>query len=127
MPKIGTTISKNNYTFETNDVGFQSTSFKFSNNICVWEYYIGGHGITLQVGMNGNYLINDIGFSMGVNPDGEKIACKGYWDSDNRFNIEHHMIGDPSKQIFKFNFDEDNITMNLSTIGMDIVIKGTKE
>ncbi|GAI35793.1 unnamed protein product, partial [marine sediment metagenome] len=57
LPKIGTTISKNNYTFETNDVGFQSTSFKFSNNICVWEYYIGGHGITLQVGMNGNYLI----------------------------------------------------------------------
>ena len=27
----------------------------------------------------------------------------------------------------EFNFDEDNITMNLSTIGMDIVIKGTKE
>lgn len=126
MPIIATTISTNNYIFDTNDAGFQSTSFIFSDSECVWEYYIGEQRVNLQVGLNGNYLINEIAVSMGVNPNGEKIACKGYWDS-NVFIIEHHIIGDPSKQIFKFNFDENIISMNLTTIGMDVVIKGTKK
>ena len=125
-PKIAATISTNNYIFDKNDAGFQSTSFIFSDSKCVWEYYVGEQRVNLQVGLNVNYLINEIAFSMGVNPNGEKIACKGYWNS-NVFIIEHHIIGDPSKQIFKFNFDENIISMNLTTIGMDVVIKGTKK
>lgn len=127
IPKITTTVSNNKYIFEPNAVGFQSTTLSFKNNaVCLWTYYIGEKEVNLLIGLNGNFLINTIEFSMGVNPDSEKIACKGYWDS-NAFIIEHHIIGDPSKQIFTFRFDGDKINMNLTTIGMDVAIKGTKE
>ncbi len=127
IPEITTTVSNNKYIFEPNAVGFQSTTLSFKNNaVCLWTYYIGEKEVNLLIGLNGNFLINTIEFSMGVNPDSEKIACKGYWDS-NAFIIEHHIIGDPSKQIFTFSFDGDKINMNLTTIGMDVAIKGTKE
>jgi len=126
MPKIATVISTNNYVLEKNDIGFQSTSFIFSDSKCVWIYDLSEQRVNLQVGLNGKYLINEVGISMGINPNGEKIACKGYWDC-NAFIIEHHIIGDPSKQIFKFSFDGDNINMNLTTIGMDVAIQGTKK
>jgi len=126
LPGIARVISSNNYILDKNDIGFQSTSFIFSDSECTWEYNISGQPVNLKVGLNGNYLINDIGFSMGVNPNGDKIACKGYWNS-NEFTIEHHIIGDPSKQIFTFSFDGDEINMNLNTYGLYITIKGIKE
>tara|TARA_R110000868_G_scaffold172010_1_gene407798 strand:- start:1835 stop:3358 length:1524 start_codon:yes stop_codon:yes gene_type:complete len=126
MPKIAGVVSSKNYILDKNDIGFQSTSFIFSDSTCIWEYNIGGHPINLKVGLNGNYLINDIGYSMGVNPGGDKIACKGYWNS-NEFTIEHHIIGDPTKQIFTFSFDGDEINMHLTTYGLDVTIKGIKE
>jgi hypothetical protein len=112
--------------FEKNEVGFQSTSFIFSDSTCNWEYRIGEQKVRLKVGLNGNYLINVIGFLMGVNPNGDKIACKGYWDG-NKFIIAHHIIGDPSKQIFTFDFDDNKINMNLTTFRMNMTIKGSKE
>jgi hypothetical protein len=63
---------------------------------------------------------------MGVNPNGDKIACKGYWDG-NKFIITHHIIGDPSKQIFTFDFSDNKINMNLITRGMNAAINGSKE
>ena len=78
MPKIATIISTNNYVLEKNDIGFQSTSFIFSDSRCVWIYDLSEQRVNLQVGLNGKYLINEVGISMGVNPNGEKIACKGY-------------------------------------------------
>jgi hypothetical protein len=126
ISKIAATVSTTNYLFEKNEVGFQSTSFIFSDNVCNWEYRIREQNVSLKVGLNGNYLINGIGFSMGVNPNGDKIACKGYWDG-NKFIIVHHIIGDPSKQIFTFDFDENKINMNLTTRGMNATIRGSKE
>jgi hypothetical protein len=126
LPKIATTISNTNYLFEKNDVGFQSTSFIFSDSTCNWEYRIGEQKVNLKVGLNGNYLINGIGFLMGVNPDGDKIACKGYW-AGNKLIITHHIIGDPSKQIFIFDFNDNKINMNLSTFRMNVTIKGSKD
>jgi len=126
MPRIAKDISSNNYILEKNDISFQSTSLIFSDSECIWKYNIGGQSVTLKVGLNGNYLINDIGYSMGVNPDGDKIACKGYW-KNNEFTIEHHIIGDPTKQIFTFGFDGDEINVNLTTFGLNVSIKGIKE
>lgn len=126
MPKMATIISSHNYILDENDIGFQSISFIFSDSVCIWKYKIGGQFVTLKVGLNGNYIINDIGYSVGVNPDGDKIACKGYWKS-NEFIIEHHIIGDPTKQIFTFSFDGDKTNMNLTTFGLDITCKGIKE
>ena len=126
IPKIAATISTNNYLFEKNEVDFQSTSFMFSDSTCNWEYRIGEQKVRLKVGLNGNYLINEIGFLMGVNPNGDKIACKGYWDG-NKFIITHHIIGDPSKQFFIFDFDDNKINMNLTTFRMNVTIKGSKE
>jgi CubicO group peptidase (beta-lactamase class C family) len=126
MPKLAATISATTYAFEKNKVGFQSTSFMFSDSTCNWEYSVGERKVRLRVGLNGNYLVNGIGFSMGVNPNGDKIACKGHWDG-NRFIIVHHIIGDPSKQIFAFDCDDDRINMNLTTLGMNVTIKGSKE
>ncbi len=126
MPTIAASISSANYLFERNKVGFQSTSFTFSDSTCNWEYRIGEQKVSLKVGLDGNYLNNDIAFSMGVNPNGDKIACKGYWDG-NKFIITHHIIGDPSKQIFIFDFSDNKMNMNLTTRGMNATINASKE
>jgi hypothetical protein len=126
MPTIAASISSATYLFEKNEIGFQSTSFLFSESTCNWEYRIGDQNVKLKVGLNGNYLNNDIAVSMGVNPNGDKIACKGYWDG-NKFIITHHIIGDPSKQIFTFDFSDNKINMNLITRGMNAAINGSKE
>ncbi len=128
MPQIALKISDSNYILETNRIGFKSTNFTFAkNDACLWKYCLGDKKINMQVGLKGNYIINKIDFSMGVHPDGEEIACKGYWKNNDTFIIEHHIIGDPSKQIFELRFHEQNITMNIFTYGMNTTIKGTIE
>jgi CubicO group peptidase (beta-lactamase class C family) len=128
LPKTAAKISNNNYIFEPNKMGFKSTIFTFAKNAaCSWKYCLGDKKITMQVGLKGNYILNKIDFSMGVHPDGEEIACKGYWKNDDTFIIEHHIIGDPSKQIFELLFDGKNVTMNISTFGMNATIKGIIE
>jgi CubicO group peptidase (beta-lactamase class C family) len=125
MLKSSVKISGNIYILEPNAMDFNLTSLTFQNNDnCVWIYYLHEKQVTMQVGLNGNYIINKTDFSMGVRPDGEEIACKGYWKNGNTFIIEHHIIGDPSKQIFEFNFVEKNLYMNFSTFGMNTTIKG---
>ena len=126
LPTIAATISTTNYVFEKNAMGFQSCSFIFSDSTCNWEYRIGERKANLKIGLNGNYLNNRIGFSMGVNPNGDNIACKGYWVG-NTFIIIHHIIGDPSKQIFTFDFSDNKMNMNLNTLGINVTIKGSKE
>jgi len=127
-PKNAAKISNNNYIFEPNEMGFRSTNLTFNNNdICSWVYYLGEKQVHMQVGLKGNYIINKTDFSMGVNPGGEEIACKGYWKNDDTFIIEHHIIGDPSKQIFELRFNEQNLNMNISTFGMNTTIIGTIE
>jgi hypothetical protein len=123
--KIESSISRVSYGFDKNDLGIQSTTFNFSDSSCTWQYFIGDKKATLNVGLNGVFLSNDIDFSMGVNPEKEKIACKGYWEGDN-FIIVHHIIGDPTKQIFTFNFSDTDIDMDLTTLGMNLRITGRK-
>jgi len=128
MPEIAAKNSNNNYIFEPNKTGFKSTSLTFDKNAtCSWRYSLGDKKVDMQVGLKGNYIINKIDFSMGVHPDGEEIACKGYWKNDDTFIIEHHIIGDPSKQIFELRFHDKNVTMNISTFGMNTTMKGTIE
>ncbi len=128
IPDIAMQISNTNYSLEQNKIGFKNTSLTFKNsNECVWRYSIGGQSVHLQVGINGIYKINEIPFSMGVRPDGESIACKGQWTNNEIFVIEHHIIGDPSKQIFEFSFNKDEIDFKISGFGQNTLIKGTKE
>jgi CubicO group peptidase (beta-lactamase class C family) len=128
MPEIAAKISNNNYILESNKMGFKSTNLTFDKSAaCSWKYCLADKKINMQVGLKGNYIINKIDFSMGVHPDGEEIACKGYWKNDDTFIIEHHIIGDPSKQIFELCFHEQNVTMKISTYGMNATIKGTIE
>jgi CubicO group peptidase (beta-lactamase class C family) len=128
MPEIAAKISNNNYILEPNRMGLKSTNITFDKSAaCSWKYCLADKKINMQVGLKGNYIINKIDFSMGVNPDGEEIACKGYWKNDDTFIIEHHIIGDPSKQIFELCFHEQNVTMNISTYGMNTTMKGTIE
>jgi len=128
IPEIAAKISNSNYILETNRMSLKSSNITFDNNdTCSWEYCLGDKKINMQVGLKGNYIINKIDFSMGVHPDGEEIACKGYWKNDDIFIIEHHIIGDPSKQIFELRFHDQSVTMNISTFGMHATIKGTIE
>ncbi len=128
LPKIAETISHHKYSFEPNDVGFKSIYLTFSKNSeCLWEYYLREKKVALQIGLNGIYIVNKIDFYMAVNPDGDEIACKGYWKNEETFIIEHHIIGDPSKQIFELHFTGQNVTMHISTVGMNILIKGAME
>ena len=128
LPKIAEQISKHKYFFKPNKVGFKSSQLTFkSNTECLWEYDIGEKKAVIRIGLNGNFIINKIDFSMGVNPDGEELACKGYWKNEDTFIIQHHIIGDPSKQIFELRFTVQNVTMHISTIGMDILINGAME
>lgn len=124
-PHIESIVSNVNYGFDKNDLGIQSTAFSFSDSSCTWQYFIGDEKVNLKVGLNGVFLLNDIECSMGVNPEKEKIACKGYWERD-KFIIVHHIIGDPSKQIFTFNFSDTDIDMDLTTLGMNLRITGKK-
>ena len=126
MPEMAATISSSNYVLEQNQIGFKSTNLTFVNNAaCSWKYDLRDKTVSMQVGLKGNYIMNKTDFSMGVNPDGEEIACKGHWKDDDTFIIEHHIIGDPSKQIFELRFSKQTVTMHVSTFGMNTTIKGT--
>ncbi len=80
---------------------------------------------TCEVGLDGLYRINRVGFSLGVNPDGELIACKGSWIGDDAFSIEFHIIGDPSRQNIQLRFAGDKARMVVSEPGMETAITGT--
>jgi CubicO group peptidase (beta-lactamase class C family) len=126
MPEMAATISNNIYILEPNEKGLKSTALTFDNNAsCSWQYGVGDKKITMRVGVKGNYVLNNTDFSMGVNPDGEEIACKGDWKNDTTFIIEHHIIGDPSKQVFEFRYSKHNVSMHVSTLGFNTTIKGT--
>jgi hypothetical protein len=128
MPEIAAQISDTKYSLVTNNIGLTASTLIFKDsNECIWEYSIGRQLIHLQIGINGLYKINEIQFSMGVHPDKEEIACKGHWKDNKTFVIEHHIIGDPSKQIFELSFNEKNIEIKISTYGLNTVIKGIKE
>ncbi len=128
MPEITAQISDTKYSLVPNSLRLTASTLIFKdNNECIWEYSISKQLIHLQVGINGLYKINEIPFSMGVHTDKEEIACKGHWKDNKTFVIEHHIIGDPSKQIFELSFDEKNIEIKISTFGMNAVIKGIEE
>lgn len=128
MPEIAAQISDTKYSLAPNNIGITASTLIFKeSNECIWEYSIGKQLIHLQVGINGLYKINEIPFSMGVHTDKEEIACKGHWKDNKTFVIEHHIIGDPSKQIFELNFVEKNIEIKISTFGLNAVIKGIEE
>jgi CubicO group peptidase (beta-lactamase class C family) len=128
MPEIAAQISDTKYSLVPNNIGLTASTLIFKDsNECIWEYSIGRQLVHLQVGINGLYKINEIPFSMGVHPDKEEIACKGHWKDNKTFVIEHHIIGDPTKQIFELSFNEKNIEIKISTYGLNIVIKGIKE
>ena len=61
---------------------------------------------------------------LSVLADKEEIASKGHWQDNKTFVIEHHVIGDPTKQIFEFSFNDNNVEINVSTFGLNAVIKG---
>ena len=125
MPEIAAKISHKIYSLESNAEGFESISFAFDNNdASTWEYVLGGKTVHARVGLRGNYLLNRTDFSMGVHPESETIACKGHWKDDKTFVIEHHIIGDPSKQVIEIYFNGQDATMHISTMGMDATIKG---
>lgn len=115
----------NAYRLTDNPIGINFTSFFFSDTSCQWTYKISDKVIELMVGLNNRYLITSTDISMGVNPEGEKIACRGKWIND-VFEIEHHIIGDPSKQIFCFTFKKDSVNIDINDDGMKIEISGEK-
>jgi len=125
MPTTAAKISGRNYILEPNKLHFKSFVLSFkNNNECSWQLPMGKEMVNCQVGLDGIYRINRLGFSMGVNPDGDQVACKGSWISDDTFLIEFHIIGDPSKQKIQLRFAEDKARMNISNLGMDTVING---
>jgi hypothetical protein len=125
MPTIAATISNSNYILDANGLDFKSFCIAFNNSDeCVWRLQMRKNTVNYHVGMDGRYRTTRPGFSMGVNPDGEQVACKGYWRSADTFFIEYHIIGDPSKQKIDIKFEEDRASVHISTFGMDTVING---
>jgi hypothetical protein len=126
MPRTAAKISGRNYILEPNKFGFKSLALAFkNNNECLWQLEIGKEIINFQVGLDGICKITRLGFSLGVNPDGDLVACKGHWSSEDAFAIEYHIIGDPSKQEIQLGFGEDKVRMHMSDLYMDAVINGT--
>jgi len=125
MPAMAAAVSHGRYILEPNTKRFKSTSLSFDSiATCSWTYRWGDRTITMQVGLRGNYVMNRTDFSMGVNPDGEEVACKGHWKKDDTFVIEHHIMGDPSKQLFELRFFGDSLALHITTIGLETIIKG---
>lgn len=128
IPEIAAQISHKIYSLESNTAGFKSICFAFDNkDASTWEYNLGGKAVRMRVGLQGTYVINRTDFSMGVHPDSETIACKGYWKDDKTFVIEHHIMGDPSKQVFEFFFNGQSLAMRVFDMNMNAMIKGTLE
>ena len=115
----------NAYKLTENPIGINFISFFFSDTSCLWTYKISDKELALKVGLNNRYLVTATDFSVGVNPEGEKIACRGKW-IDNVFELEHHIIGDPSKQIFSFIFKKDSVHIDIDESGMKMEISGEK-
>jgi CubicO group peptidase (beta-lactamase class C family) len=113
------------YNLTDNPIGINFLSFFFSDTSCEWTYKMADKVIELKVGLKNRYLVTPIDFSMGVNPKGEKIACRGRWIND-VFELDHHIIGDPSKQIFYFTFKKDSVNIDINANGMEIEISGEK-
>ncbi|MBA7586340.1 hypothetical protein ES708_28338 [subsurface metagenome] len=116
-------VSNKTYILAHNSIGIKSISLCFTDTSCIWTYRIYDKEIKLHIGLANRCIINEVDFSLGVNPVGEKIACKGEWVG-NAFKIEHHIIGDPSKQTFSFSFSGDSILMNIGSSMMRLEIKG---
>ncbi len=128
MPPTAAKISHRLYVLEPNRMDFKSMSLSFDNNDeCTWDYSLGEKKVHMRVGLKGNYIINKTDFSMGVRPGGELIACRGYWKDGNTFVIEHHLVGDPSKQVFELVFFQRNVRMHIDAMGMEATIPGKAE
>ena len=128
LPTTASKVSKRNYILEANDLGFKSFILAFKNkDESLWQLQMDKETVRYRVGLDGRYRISRIDFSMGVNPDGEQIACKGYWRGDDTFHIEYHIIGDPSKQIVEIIFAGDSAKVHISTFGMDTMMNGKAE
>jgi len=91
---------------------------------CEWMYSIGKRTVRLRIGLRGQYAINNLHFSMGVRPDKDTVACRGSWRDAKTFVIEHHIIGDPAKQIFTLTFHKKTISLAVATYGRSLTIKG---
>jgi CubicO group peptidase (beta-lactamase class C family) len=125
LPLTAATISHRHYVLEPNGMGLKSVGLSCGNNDeCTWNYSRGEKEVHMRIGLRGNYLINTTDFSMGVRPGGEVIACKGYWKDGNTFVIEHHLLGDPSKQVFELGFIQRKVTMHIYAMGIDATIRG---
>ena len=130
MPKTASKISGRNYILEQNKMNLKSFALTFKNtNECFWKLNMGKDIINFQVSLDGKYRITNTGLSLGGNPEENQSACKGYWKSDSIFVIEHHMIGDPTKQIFELKFAGNKVAIGLSTFGFEtnILTSGTME
>ena len=125
IPKTVFQITNRKYSLDPNIVGLKFSTLTFKDSTeCIWEYSIGEQSVHLLVGTNGIYKINKIPFSLGVRSDYEEIACKGYWKSNETFVIDHHIIGDPSRQIFELNFNGKTINIKVNSLGLNALIKG---
>ena len=128
MPAIAARVSGRTYLLEPNKPGFESFTLEFRDGRdCLWKYRLGGRTVELRVGLDGDYLVNPVAFSMGSRPEGETVACKGHWNDDHTFVVDHHIVGDPSKQVFELAFQEQGVTMRLATLGLNAEIKGRPE
>jgi hypothetical protein len=128
MPALAAGVSGRTYLLEPNKPGFESFSLAFRDGqTCLWRYRLGGKGVEFHVGLEGDYLVNPVAFSMGSRPEGETVACRGHWRDDHTFVIEHHIVGDPSKQVFELAFQAQGVTMRLATLGLNAEIKGRPE
>jgi CubicO group peptidase (beta-lactamase class C family) len=125
MTKTVFQISNKKYTLDPNLIGLRFSTLNFKDSTeCTWEYSIGEKSVHLMVGTDGTYRTNKIPFSLGVRPDYEEIACKGFWKNNETFVIDHHIIGDPSRQLFELNFTDKTINIRVTTLGLNALIKG---
>jgi CubicO group peptidase (beta-lactamase class C family) len=127
MPKTAAAISGKDYDLEPNTMGSGSFSLLFGDKAeCSWRLEMDHRPVDYQVGLDGRYKISRVDVPLGVNPEGDRVACRGRWTSDDTFSIDFHIIGDPSRQKIDLRFKDDRVAMNITAPGLDVLINGKR-
>jgi hypothetical protein len=90
---------------------------------CILKISQNGNTYELSVGLDGVFRITDVtrvGRLLWY-PDYESVALKGHWQGENEFVLSWHYVGEPYKEEYVFNFDENNLSLTIeeyTTSGM---------
>lgn len=114
LPETATKISGK--TYQTDSLISQFSLDFRQEDICMINMTQSGKAYKFPVGLDGVYRVSDasrVG-TLVYYPPYKSIALKGRWEGSNTFIMDWQYVGEPYKQEYKFTFEGDNVTLEIT-------------